>query len=346
MAEDNTNIHRYGGQAVVEGVMMRGKEHFAVACRRADGRIESSTEHVEKGILGRLKWLNKPFLRGTLALIDTFALGAKALMWSANIAMEDEQAKQNAKSKTTTPSAESEAAVGDGADKAQSKPSKPSKVNEMVLGATLFLAIPIGLLLFLYLPAYLSRLIAGGATESRIWLGLVEGGLKMLIFFLYVWLVFQWKEIRRVFQYHGAEHKVINAYEAGEELNPQNVQKYSTIHVRCGTSFILVVILVGIIVFIAVPWNFGGPLWLQMLKRVAFKLPLLIPVAGIAYEIIKLAGSRKRSLFTRMVLFPGLLMQRLTTQEPSDDQVEVAIKALECVFEAEKAAEQASSTQV
>ncbi len=327
MANEKTTSFHYGGQAVIEGVMMRGKSHFAVACRRASGEIATTAEHVEKGILGKLQWLNKPVLRGTLALIDTFALGMKALMWSANQVMEDEELKQAASS-----------------DKL-AEPAKSSKVNDIVLSVTPLLAIPLAIMLFVYIPAYLSRLALGGVTGNRAWLGLLEGGIKIAMLFLYVWSISRWKDIRRIFEYHGGEHKVINAYEAGEELTVENVQKYSTVHVRCGTSFLLVVILVGIIVFAAVPWNFAGPLWLAMLKRAAFKLPLLIPVAGIAYEVIKFAGSRKTSLLTRVLLGPGMLMQRITTQEPSDEQVEVAIKSFQSVIQAEEEEKTASVEQ-
>ena len=162
----------------------------------------------------------------------------------------------------------------------------------------------------------------------------------MVILLAYVSAISMWGEIRRVFQYHGAEHKTINAYEAGDPLDPQVVQRYPTVHVRCGTSFLLVVIMASIIVFAAIPWDY---LW----QRVLYKLLLLPLVAGIAYEVIYLAGNHKESCLMRAVLAPGLLMQKITTKEPSDDQVEIAIKSLQLVLESEASTqgstEQASS---
>lgn len=307
------NLH-YGGQAVIEGVMMRGKQYFAVACRRANGEIITTSEHVEKGILGKLKWLNKPFLRGTFALADSLLLGMKSLMWAANVVMEDEQAKTE-KSKEAQPATSGKSATN-------------NRVNNIALTVTPFLAIGLAIVIFMMLPIYLTRLALSDVTNNRAWLGLMEGGIKLTFFFLYVWGISHWKDIRRVFEYHGAEHKVINAYEAGEELKVDNVQKYSTVHVRCGTSFLLVVIMVSIVIFAAVPWQ-------SVLERLLYKLLLLPVVAGIAYETIKLAGNRKESGLMRLILGPGLLMQKITTQEPHDDQVEVAIKSLQIVLDAE-----------
>lgn len=323
MSDGGRPDFHYGGQAVIEGVMMRGKNHFAVACRRADGTITLTSEPVNRGILGKLKWLNVPFLRGTLALIDTLVLGMKALMWSANIALEDEAAK----SKSSDNDAEQQT------NQQQDKKSK--HVSDVTLSITFFIAMAFAVALFVYLPALLTKFIAGRVTESRVWLGLLEGAIKLTFLLGYVSAISLMPDVRRVFQYHGAEHKVINAFESGVPLDVENVQKYTTIHVRCGTSFLLVVILVGILVFAAVPWSFSGPMWKAMLMRAAYKLPLLIPVAGIAYEVIKFAGSHRDSIFMRILLSPGLLMQKITTKKPADDMVEVAIASLNAVRNAE-----------
>jgi uncharacterized protein YqhQ len=312
LAEDSSRNFHYGGQAVIEGVMMRGQRFFAVACRRSDGEISATAEPIEGSILGKLKWLNRPFLRGTLALADALVLGMKSLMWSANLAMADEQAKTAPKS----------------AEAASPGRAGSTRVNDAALSLAMFAAFALAILIFFYAPIRLTRLMLGGATENRAWLGLTEGGIKITFFFLYVWGISRWKDIRRVFEYHGAEHKVINAYEAGEELEADRVQRFTTVHVRCGTSFLLVVILVSILVFSAVPWR-------SALERLGYKLLLLPVVAGVAYEIIKFAGSRKGWRWVRLLLSPGLLMQRITTQEPSDDQIEVAIKAFQSVREAE-----------
>lgn len=298
--------------------MMRGKEYFAVACRRANGEITATAEPIEQSILGKLKWLNRPFLRGTLALADSLILGMKALMWSGNLAMEDEKNAQVVAAGTGTP------APVDGVVVVE----KSSRVGDIALTIVPFLSIAIAVVIFFYVPTLLARLTTGHFTNSRVYLGLTEGGIKLAFFFLYVWGISRWDEIHKVFQYHGAEHKVINAYEAGEDLTVENVQKYSTVHVRCGTSFLLIVILVSIIIFLALTWN-------SVVERFIYKLLLLPVVAGIAYEIIKVAGNKKSSKLMRLVLAPGLLMQRITTQEPDDNQVEVAIRSLEGVLEAE-----------
>jgi len=307
--------------------MMRGKKHFAVACRRVNGEIATTSEPVEAGLLGRLKWLNRPFLRGTLAMIDTLALGMKSLMWSANVAMEDEQARTSAE---PPPMAGQTSAARPAAVAAADPPAPAAsrKVNDVVLSLTMFLAVGLAILVFLFAPSMFSKLIVGADPKRFLERGLIEGGFKLTFFLLYIWGISHMKDIRRVFQYHGGEHKVINAFEAGENLNVENVRKHTTVHVRCGTSFLLVVILVSIIVFIGLPWD-------NLIIRLAYKLLLLPVVAGIAYEVIKLAGTRKRSKLVKLILTPGLLMQRITTQEPSDDQIEVAIRSFQCMREAE-----------
>lgn len=297
--------------------MMRGKEHFAVACRRANGEITATTEPIENSILGKLKWLNRPLLRGTLALVDSLFLGMKSLMWSGNLAMADETERISAEKS------------GETNDEPEKVSKKTDKANDVVLNVTLFISMAVAIGVFMFLPIVLTKWTLANATDSRVWQGLLEGGIKLAFLFIYIWGISRWDQIHRVFEYHGAEHKVINAYEAGEELTVENVQKHTTVHVRCGTSFLLVVILVSIVVFSAISWN-------SVIERLLYKLLLLPLVAGIAYEIIKFAGSRKDSKLMRLVLAPGLLMQRITTQEPADDQVEVAIKSFESVRDAEE----------
>ena len=345
---------------------MRGRHHFSVACRRENQEVVVTAEPVEKSILGRLKWLNKPFLRGTLAMIDTLVLGMKALMFSANIAMEDAQAadaaakaKREGGSKTVksleeiaadvkAERASSAGSVGKGipvpVGGAAPPPAKSKPVNDITLGVTLFLGLALGIVLFMYLPAAATFQLKRFFGDNRLWLTPIEGLIKIVFFIGYVWAISRMKDIRRVFQYHGAEHKTINAYEAGEELTVENVDKHTTLHVRCGTSFLLVVLVTSILVFMLIPWNFNVPNWQAILMRVGLKLMLLPIVAGIGYEIIKFAGRRKDSPVLRFVLAPGLLMQRITTQPPSKDQVEIAITALKSVFEQEKNLEPAANS--
>jgi uncharacterized protein YqhQ len=313
---------QYGGQAVIEGVMMRGAKHFAVAVRRINGEIASSQEPIQGGLL-KLKWLNKPFLRGMLAIVDSMSLGIKTLMYSANIRIDDEEAAERARKEAESP-------VG-GPGAAPSVEEKPSKVNDVIITLTPVLAILLSFGLFFFIPAWFGMFIKAHVTTHRLWLGLAEGGFKFFLLLSYVSAISFMKDIRRVFQYHGAEHKTINAYEAGEELTVENVQKYTTVHVRCGTSFLLVVVMTSIVVFAFVPWN-------SLLERFLYKIVLIPVVAGIAYEVIRFAGRHKDSPLMRLVLAPGLLMQRITTKEPADDMVEVAIASLKGVFDQEKAA--------
>lgn len=322
MSKPKKNSFNYGGQAVIEGVMMRGPNHFSVACRRENQEVVISTEPIEKSILGRLKWLNKPFLRGTLAMIDTMVLGMKALMFSANIAMEDAEVADAAEKNKKR--AENEAPLVE-----QDAAPKKKAVNDIALGATIFLGLGIGVVLFMLLPVALTIQLKKVSVDHRIWLGLTEGGIKIVLFVGYVWLISRMRDIRRVFEYHGAEHKIISVHEAGEELTVENANKHSTVHVRCGTSFLLVVLVTSILIFSLIPWE-------TIFQRFVLKLALLPVVAGIAYEIIKFAGKRKESALLRVILWPGLLMQKLTTQQPSPDQIEIAITALKSVMAQEE----------
>lgn len=326
---DKEQKFHYGGQAVIEGVMMRGPKDFAIAVRRADGEIVTSTEDVES-ILGKFKWLNRPFLRGTLALIDAMALGIKALKYSADIAMSDaEQAEAEKKAqKQAQKNAETEvkAAVNPGPAPVQAE-KKPSKVNDMTIGVMMVLGLVLGFALFFFVPIAIVRPLTEGV--SSYWRAVFEGLVKIAIFVLYVVGISFMPDIRRVFQYHGAEHKVINAYEAGVELTVDNVVSHTKAHVRCGTSFILVVLVTSIVVFMFVP------IWHSILLRWLIKMALLPLVAGISYEVIRFAGGHKDSLFTKMLVAPGLLMQKITTREPEPEMIEVAIKSLQGVLEEE-----------
>ena len=310
----------YGGQAVIEGVMMRSPRFFAIACRRMNKEIVVQTEPV-KSFMTKVKWLNKPFIRGTLALIDTMMLGMKALMFSTNIAMEDIEEANPPKDKKPA----AEAAVK--SDK-QSK-TKTQTINDITIGATMVFAMAIGVGIFVVGPNLLADLLKKWISSSFLF-NLAEGGVKFLLFVGYIALISRMKDIRRVFEYHGAEHKVINTFEAGLDLTPENFAKFSTIHPRCGTSFLLFVIVVSIVVHMFLGWT---PVWYE---RVLYRLMFLPLIAGIAYEMIKLAGKYKCSKVLNVLMSPGLMLQRLTTRPPSDDQVEVALKSLEAVMAKEK----------
>lgn len=279
-----------GGQAVIEGVMMRGPELVATAVREPSGEISVKAEPVSS-IAQRYPILKQPMLRGVVALGESLILGLKSLSYSAQKAGEEEEALSD---------------------------------REIVL--TMLLSLGLAVLLFIVIPTaaakYLHEVLA-----DPLWLNLAEGALRMAIFLLYIYGISRLKDIQRVFQYHGAEHKTIHAYEAGVPLTVENVQRYSTLHPRCGTAFLLIVMVVSIVMFAFLGWP---DLW----TRIASRIVLLPVVAGISYEIIRFAG-RSGNRIVQIAILPGLWLQRLTTRQPDDSQVEVAIQALEAVRPAE-----------
>ncbi len=342
MSESENKRPAYGGQAVIEGVMMRGKTHFAIACRRANGEITSTLEPVESytGVFSRLQ---APFLRGIAALVDSMVLGMKSLFWSSDIAMTDQLEEDNRKLEARLAEAgDPEAPLSPKEEKKAAKLRKEqekakkqlesagSKVNGILIGASAFVGMAVAVALFMLVPIYLSGFLTNTVLHipsSNKWaFSLIEGFFTLLIFFLYVYGISFMPDVKRIFSYHGAEHKTINAFEAGAELTPEKVRPYSRIHTRCGTSFILIVIAVTIIVFCFVPNE-------NKLLRFGLKMLALPLVAGISYEIIKLSAKYPDSVFTRVFLSPGLLMQRITTREPDDGMLECAIASLRLVAE-------------
>ena len=301
--------------------MMRGPRYYAVACRRANKEIVVRQDAVES-YLKKFQWLNKPFLRGTLALIDAMVLGVKALMFSADIAMEDiEEASPKKPKKGKAPAAE---------DQSPSRPEAKSRsINDITVGASMILGLALGIGIFVIGPHLLADLMKK-VIHRPIWLNLAEGLLRMTLFVGYILAISLMKDIKRVFEYHGAEHKVINTFEAGLDLTSENFGKYSTIHPRCGTSFILVVLVLSIFVYAFLGWHQA---WYQ---RVLYRMLLLPVIAGMAYEVIRFAGRHRDSRLLKAIISPGLLMQRLTTRRPSDEQVEVAVRALQAVREKEE----------
>lgn len=317
---------QYGGQAVIEGVMMRGPKYYAVACRRANNEITVRQEPIEATILGKVKWLNKPFLRGTLALIDAMALGMKALMFSADLAMKDIEAAEAEKPQDPRKARKSKrsqtATATDGGNQS---------INDITIWGTMVLALALAVGIFFVLPQLLAGLLEKPLDNNKHLLNLVVGVLKFVIFIGYILAISRMKDIRRVFEYHGAEHRVINTYEAGLPLTSENIARYGTIHQRCGTSFILIVLVISLIVGMFLGWQ-------EWYVRVLIRLAFLPIIAGMAYETIRFAGKHRDSKLVNAVLSPGLLLQRVTTQPPSEDQVEVALAALRAVLDSEKLA--------
>ena len=286
----------YGGQAVIEGVMMRGQRRVAIAVRNPDGDIVIHEEPLPERIY-RSRWSRLPFLRGLVLLWDALVLGTKALMWSADVA------------------------VGADEDEAQG-------FSGPVAWGTVALSLILGTALFFLLPTGVAHLSENLLGLSKTVSAMLEGFFRLFLFIVYLALIALSEDIRRVFMYHGAEHKTINAYEAGEVMTPERVAKYSTRHTRCGTSFLLFVVLISILLFIPLQFDLW---WLRLLSRL-----ILIPVvAGISYEVLRFSTRYQNHVLMRLVIWPGLAMQKLTTREPTLDMLEVAIQALAPVLAAD-----------
>ncbi len=296
-----------GGQAVLEGVMMRGPSNWAVAVRKPDGAIAQVCNTINSP-MARRRIFRLPVVRGVIALGESLAIGFRALAISANYAAQEENEE-----------------------------GEPGA--ELTRGQLIFafaIAIGFAVMLFKVTPALITDWLPIRTTG---WFVIVEGGIRVTIFVLYLSLISLLPDLRRVFQYHAAEHKAINAYEAGEELEPETVQRYSLIHPRCGTAFLLWVMVIAIFVFAF----FGRPAWYWL---IATRILLLPVIAGIAYELIRFAGKHQRNRILMTLLAPGLWLQRLTTREPSLDQIEVSIRALKEVLSLEGRTAEARQVEV
>jgi len=281
--------------------MMKAPTRMAIAVRRTDGRIEVRKENISS-IKDQYPVLKLPILRGIVTFGETMVLGVKSLMASAEMYGEVEAMEEYKPSKF-------EQFIADKTGK---------KIEDVVLFFALVLALAFAVLLFVILPVFSVSLLRP-LVKKDLLLSLIEGCVRLCIFMLYLVLVSRLKDIRRVFEYHGAEHKTIHCYEHGEELSVENVRKYSTLHPRCGTAFLLIVMVVSILAFSVLSWD-------NILVRVLSKLVLLPLVAGISYEVTRWAGNADARI-VRVVLFPGLMLQKLTTREPDDGQLEVAIRS-------------------
>jgi len=293
----------YGGQAVIEGVMMRGRKSMAVAVRNPQGEVVLHEEPLKAKIYTS-RWGQWPFVRGLALLWDALGLGMRALLWSAEVSAQEE---------------------------GQEKIEFSGPVAWTTIASSLAFAIGI----FFLLPTIASRFLAATVNDNPLVDAFFEGAIRLLLFILYLWAIGRIPEIARVFGYHGAEHKTINAYEAGAPLTVAEVQKFSVQHTRCGTSFLLYVLVISIILF--APLTFAGvtPVWLALLLRFVTRLLLVPLVAAIAYEIIRFSAAHDQNPFMRALITPGLLLQKLTTRAPDDQMVECAIRALEPVLAAD-----------
>lgn len=297
-----------GGQAVIEGVMMRSPNAITIAVRKPDGKIKVHKRRYVS-VVKRIKWLNVPIIRGVVNLIEMMIVGAKAINYSANVSMETEETEKD--SKTTS-----------------------MKIFEITMFIFSFvLAMALALFLFKFLPLWITTILQGKSAvieKNYIIFNLIDGIIKISIFVLYIWMLSVIPSFRRVFEYHGSEHKSIFTYEKHKTLNVENAKPQSRFHPRCGTSFILIVFVISILVYTFVPKqeNF----WMNLTVRIAF-LPL---IAGIAYECLKISAKHTKNIFVRAMIAPGLWLQRITTKEPDSRQLEVGLTALKEALKMEK----------
>lgn len=277
-----------GGQAVIEGVMMRGANKIAVAVRQPDGGIAVDVRNVSS-IRDKYPILKKPLLRGVVALFESLYEGMKALTYSAQMSGEEEEQLSN---------------------------------KEMVMTIATSVLLAVGL--FIVLPTWSMRFLHS-LTNDPMLLNLAEGVMRMLIFISYIAAISSMNDIQRVFQYHGAEHKTIYTYEAGLPLQVENVRKFTTLHPRCGTNFLMIVMLISMFIF-----TFLG--WPNLVERILSRVILMPVIAGVSYEIIRFAGAHADNACVHYAILPGLLLQKLTTRQPDDSQMEVAIASLKAVL--------------
>ncbi len=299
----NTRYSGIGGQAVLEGIMMKNKDQYAVAVRKPNGEIEVEVEHYH-GIIHGSKLMEVPFIRGIFQFLDSLILGMRSLNFSAAF-YEEEESRETA------------------TDRAFQKLFK-DKAEKVFSGLVMALSLVLAIAIFMVLPYYITSFFEDYIRNASL-LAIVEGLIRILIFVVYVASISLMKDIKRVYMYHGAEHKCINCIEKGRPLTVKNVMRSSRLHKRCGTSFMLFVVLVSIVVFFFI--RVENPVY-----RVLLRIALVPVIAGISYEIIRLAG-RSDNILVKIISAPGMWLQRLTTKEPDESMAEVAIAAVEAVFD-------------
>jgi uncharacterized protein YqhQ len=316
-----------GGQAVLEGVMMRSPHAWAIACRKPSGEVVTMSEPLERPS-EKHKWMSWPIVRGVMTLGYAMNLGYRALRFSANVAIED--VMQEGKEATVgTVASPAQSAVDSSQTEAQAR-EKAATVSNWLAAGNLVISLAFFIFMYKYLPLLAATELKkiDPALGGRIIFNLIDGGIRLVLFLLFIWGVSLWKDIRRVYEYHGAEHKTVFAFENGDPLTTSSVQKYSTYHPRCGTSFLMTVMLISIGFYMLVPFT---TFW----ARFASRIVLLPVIAGVSYEIIRFAAKHRGSLFALMTA-PGLWLQRITTKPPSDEMAQCAITALDKAMSLEK----------
>lgn len=322
----------YGGQAVMEGVMMRGRNFVSCAVRRADGTIEMTSQSIPKNIYTGI-WSKTPFLRALPLLWDTLVLGTKMLMWSANAQMLDEASKETGKQSVAEISAQdsqSEKRKAKSENQKSEIKNSESGLSQNAIYGSLALSLGLGLAIFFALPVVVANFL-GNYGVTPFWNNILEGVIRLALFLGYLIAIGRIPEIQRVFMYHGAEHKTIAAYEGGAQLIPSEIQKFPKEHPRCGTGFLLTVVVVSIIFFVLLG---DLPLGLRLVSRI-----VLIPfVAAVSYELIRFASQHRNFfVFDWFVVRPSLALQSLTTRQPLDEMLEVAVASFQDVLNQEQA---------
>jgi len=315
-----------GGQAVLEGVMMRSPHAWAIACRKPSGEVVTLSEPLERPSETH-KWMAWPIVRGVMTLGYAMKLGYRALRFSANVAIEDimqEGAEEGKKESTPV------VAPPPPSQTREQNREKAATVSNWLAAGNLLISLAFFIFMYKYIPLLAATELKkiDPALGGRIAFNLIDGGIRLLLFLLFIWAVSLWKDIRRVYEYHGAEHKTVFAFENGDPLTTSAVQKYSTYHPRCGTSFLMTVMLISIGFYMLVPFT---TFW----SRFASRIVLLPVIAGVSYEIIRFAAKHRGSLFALMTA-PGLWLQRITTRPPSDEMAQCAITALDEAMSLEK----------
>jgi uncharacterized protein YqhQ len=313
-----------GGQAVLEGVMMRSPHAWAIACRKPSGEVVTLSEPIERPS-EKHKWMAWPIVRGVMTLGYAMNLGYRALRFSANVAIEDVMQNETSTATDSEPVVQPTSA----AEKSETR-EKAATLSGWLAAVNIVISLAFFIFMYKYIPLLAATELkrVNPALGGRIAFNLVDGGIRLALFLLFIWGVSLWKDIRRVYEYHGAEHKTVFAFENGDPLTTAEVQKYQTFHPRCGTSFLMTVMLISIGFYMLVPFT---TFW----ARFASRIVLLPIIAGVSYEIIRFAAKHRGSLFALMTA-PGLWLQRITTKPPTDDQALCAITALDRAMALEK----------
>lgn len=351
-SEDGALKTHVGGQALIEGVMMRGKYNWAAAVREPAGTIYVEEHDLASG-RSKNKWLYWPIVRGCRAFVESLVLGYKALEVAALHAFSDsEPAKEDAKEPSTdaaeqaVPAEEAAAlsTVDFSGDDSDEKADDSFEFGKKEMAFSMVLGLVLGVALFIIAPAVIANLLVGEYDSNTLAWNIVDGIVRVAIFVFYIWLIGRMEDIKRMFGYHGAEHKTIHCFEHGLELTPENARSFPRLHVRCGTAFLIMVMIIAILVYTVTPLNVlieawgvpDGPIKLALV--IAVRILLMPLIAGISYEItVKWAGSHPENPLVKVILWPGMQMQRLTTREPDDGQIECAIEAMKKVLEREDA---------